>query len=471
MVLWDIMKFELNKNIQVILVFVLAAATLTIAQSIITTGIVYIMGDFNVSSTIAQWTYSAFLLVVGIMIPLSAFISRRFTVKSVFIFSIGIFIIGSIICFLSSSIEVLIFGRILEAIGNGIILPYNQILLLKIIPEEKWQIYMGILGLVIGIAPVCGSFIGGFIIDYYTWRAIFLILSILAIIIFLVGFYFINVDLGREDYPLDYLSLILSILTCSGIMIGFTNTAEFGIMSLFVYIPIIIGIISLILFVKRQISLEKPLIKLNILKNKYFATGVVYVSILYFCLNGFTALVPIFVQGVANYSASISASIVFPGALIMILCNIIAPVLTNKFGIKKILILASIITTIGYGSMMFYTANSSILFMILTQMIRFIGVGFALMPATTWSLSMVSNQVEDGTAVNNTLRQISAAIGSSIIVVIATIFAGGNISHNLVSAIAFNKVSFIVVLLNIFLLLLAIFIIDDKEKIEVKSSI
>lgn len=151
--------------------------------------------------------------------------------------------------------------------------------------------------------------------------------------------------------------------------------------------------------------------------------------------------------------------------------NIIAPVLTNKFGIKKILILASIITTIGYGSMMFYTANSSILFMILTQMIRFIGVGFALMPATTWSLSMVSNQVEDGTAVNNTLRQISAAIGSSIIVVIATIFAGGNISHNLVSSIAFNKVSFIVVLLNIFLLLLAIFLIDDKEKIEVKNSI
>ena len=140
-------------------------------------------------------------------------------------------------------------------------------------------------------------------------------------------------------------------------------------------------------------------------KNKYFTVGLIFICILYFCLNGYTALVPLFVQGVAHYSPSVSAMIIFPGALLMILCNIVAPVLVGKIGIKKVLIIACCLSIIGHSSMMFYTAESSVLFMTITQMFRLVGAGFALMPATTWSLTMVSDRVEDGTAVNNTLRQ------------------------------------------------------------------
>ena len=128
------------------------------------------MGDFSVSSTQAQWSYSAFLLVVGVMIPLSAFISRRFSAKTIFFFSLGIFLLGSAICYFSTSFIVLIIGRVLQAIGNGIIMPYVQILLLRSIPEEKWQTYMGLYGLIVAIAPVLGSFIGGFVITLYGWR-------------------------------------------------------------------------------------------------------------------------------------------------------------------------------------------------------------------------------------------------------------------------------------------------------------
>lgn len=118
------------------------------------------MSDFSTSSTQAQWSYSVFLLVVGVMIPLSAYISRRFTARKIFIFSSIIFLIGSTICYLSNSIIVLIIGRILQAIGNGVIMPYVQILLLRTTPEEKWQTYMGVYGLIIGIAPAIGSFLG-----------------------------------------------------------------------------------------------------------------------------------------------------------------------------------------------------------------------------------------------------------------------------------------------------------------------
>ena len=459
------MNIKLNDKMQVLILFILASSIVTIAQSIITTGVVYLISDFSVSSTQAQWSYSAFLLVVGVMIPLSAYISRRFTARTIFLFSLTVFLLGSIICYFSTSRIVLIIGRILQAIGNGVIMPYVQILLLKSIPEEKWQTYMGVYGLVLAIAPVIGSFIGGFVITIYGWRELFSFFTIATIILLILGVIFVKDNTPTEDYPLDYPSVVLSIIGCAGIMLGFTNVADYGFTHYWVILPIIIGIITLTLFVKRQSKLDKPLINLSILKNKYFTVGTIFICILFSCLNGCTALMPIFIQGIAYNSAIISASVLLPGGLLIIIFNIIGPLLTNRIGIKKVLIMGCVFSIIGFASMMFYTQDSSFEFMTITQSIRYIGVGLALMPATTWTLTMVSDKVEDGTAVNNTLRQIFAAIGSSIVVVIVALLAGGSIDHNTASVVAFNQTSFILLLLHVVMLILTIIFIDDKYKI------
>ena len=460
------MNVKLNDRMQLLVLFILAASLVTIAQSIITTGVVYLMSDFSASSTQAQWSYSAFLLVVGVMIPLSAYISRRFSARTIFFFSLIIFLLGSVICYFSNSLIVLIIGRVLQGIGNGIIMPYVQILLLRTIPEEKWQTYMGLYGLVIAIAPVLGSFIGGFVITLYGWRELFSFFTVATIILLVLGIIFVKDNAPTEDYPLDFLSVVLSVIGCAGVMLGFTNVADYGFTHYLVILPIIVGIISLILFVKRQSKLENPLINLSILKNKYFLVGTTFICILFACLNGCTALIPIFIQGVAYNSAIISASVMLPGGLLIIVFNIVGPLLTNRIGIKKVLIMGCIFSIIGYATMMFYTQDSSFEFMTITQSIRLIGTGLALMPATTWTLTMVSDKVEDGTAVNNTLRQIFAAIGSSIVVVIVAVLAGGAIDHNTASVVAFNQTSLILLLLHVVMLILTIIYIDDKEKID-----
>ena len=217
------MNVKLNSRMRLLILFTLAAGLVTIAQSIITTGVVYLMSDFSVSSTQAQWSYSVFLLVVGVMIPLSAYISRRFSARSIFFFSLIIFLIGSVICYFSTSLIILIIGRVLQGIGNGIIMPYVQILLLRTLPEEKWQTYMGLYGLIIGIAPVLGSFIGGFVITFYGWRALFSFFTVATIILLVLGIFFVKDNTPTEDYPLDYMSVVLSIIGCAGIMLGFTN--------------------------------------------------------------------------------------------------------------------------------------------------------------------------------------------------------------------------------------------------------
>ena len=463
------MNIELNKKMNLLVLFIIAASLVTIAQSIITTGVVYLMSDFSVSSTQAQWSYSAFLLVVGVMIPLSAFISRRFSSKTIFFFSLIIFLLGSVICYFSTSLTILIIGRVLQAIGNGIIMPYVQILLLKSIPEEKWQTYMGFYGLIIAIAPVIGSFIGGFVITIHGWRTLFSFFTISTIILIVLGLIFVKDTSQTEDYPLDYLSVILSVIGCAGVMFGFTNVADYGFTHYMVILPIIIGIAALILFVRRQPKLDKPLINMDILKNRYFSVGTVFICILFFALNGCTALVPIFIQGVGYNSAIFSASVLLPGGLLIIVFNIIGPLLTNKIGIKKVLIMGCVFSIIGFGAMTLYTQDSSFEFMTITQSIRYIGAGLALMPATTWTLTMVSDKVEDGTAVNNTLRQISAAIGSSIVVVMVAVLAGGSIDHNHASVVAFNQTSLILLVLHIVMLILTVVFIDEKDKVKIKA--
>ena len=320
--------------------------------------------------------------------------------------------------------------------------------------------------MVIAIAPVVGSFIGGFVITLYGWRELFSFFTVATITILVLGIFSVKDNAPSEDYPLDYLSVVLSVIGCSGVMLGFTNVADYGFTHYLVILPIIVGIITLILFVKRQSKLDKPLINLSILKNKYFLVGTTFICILFSCLNGCTALIPIFIQGVAYNSAIISASVLLPGGLMIIIFNIIGPLLTNRIGIKKVLIMGCIVSIMGFATMMFYTQDSSFEFMTITQSIRLIGAGLVLMPATTWTLTMVSDKVEDGTAVNNTLRQIFAAIGSSVVVVIVAVLAGGAIDHNATSVTAFNQTSLILLVLHVVMLILTILFIDDKDKIE-----
>ena len=459
------MEFENKKGLITLIILIFASAVTITSQSIVTTSLPYYMHDFAISSATAQWTYSVFLLVLGVMIPPTAYVTRRFKIKTILTTSLILFIIGSVICFLSTSIEILIFGRILEAMGTGILMPICQILIFRIMPGEKWGLFMGLFGFIVGIAPAMGPTIGGIIVDLFNWRVTFEILAVIAIVILILAVLFANFELKTENYPLDFASLILSILFCVGIMIGFSNIAEFGLSLIYVILPIIIGAISLIIFVKRQNKIEKPLINLTVLKNKYFVYGTIFAALLYFTMCGINVMVPLFVQNVAYHSPTASGLILLPSAIVMIVFNFIGPVLSDKIGIKPVLIAASLLNIIGFAFMMTYNMHSTFQYLLITQLIRGVGCGLGLTPAITWTMSVVVWDVEDATAINNTARQVIGAIGSSITVVIMQILANGNITHNDISVTSFSITSLMMIIITVIILMIAILFIKNKKDI------
>ena len=149
---------------------------------------------------------------------------------------------------------------------------------------------------------------------------------------------------------------------------------------------------------------------------------------------------PLFVQNVAYYSSTESGLILFPAAIIMIVFNFIGPVLADNM-------------------------NSSFEYLLITQLIRGIGCGLGLSPAITWAMSVVAGDVEDATAINNTVRQVIGAIGSSITVVIMQILANGKITHNQISVNSFSLTSLMMIIITIILLIITVFVIKNKSDI------
>ena len=445
-----------RKETVTLIIFIIATTLLSTAQSIVTTGLAGIMADFHVSSTTAQWVYSSFLLVLGVMIPTSAFIARRFNIRTIIVSCLGLFLVGSILAYIAPTIEVLIFARVIQAVGSGILLPITQIVLLKIIPVEKWQVYMGLFGFIIGIAPALAPTVGGVIIDSVGWREIFLLFAVITFVLMVISAIGVKLEFETSDYSLDISSLFLCVVACVGIMLGFSNIAANGFDLIYVILPIVIGFIALVIFSHRQFNIKYPLLDLRILKHKYFFFGTLFSAILYFTMCGLNVIMPLFVQNVAYHSATESGLVLLPATIIMIVFNFIGPVLANRIGVRKVLIASCIFSIVGYLVMMTYDVNSSINYMILTQVLRAIGAGLGLMPAVTWTISVVSGNVEDATAINNTVRQIIGAIGSALAVVLMAVFAGGNVDHNAISVTAFGETSIVMSILAVVMLVIVI---------------
>ncbi len=456
------MSENIESGMSALAVFIIAAAILSAAQSVVTTGLAGIMSDYHVSSTTAQWVYSSFLLMLGVMIPLSAFFIRRFKIKVIYISSLTLFVFGSLLSFISPNIEILILSRVIQGIACGTLLPITQIVLFKVIPEEKWQVYMGLFGLIVGIVPALAPTLGGLLVDSMGWRYVFLIFAVVISVLTVISSVVIRLEFETGHYPLDLYSLVLCVLACIGLMFGFSNIAENGFNLVWVILPIVIGTVTLVLFVRRQFRIETPLVDLRALKNKYFFFGTLFSAILYFTMCGLYVILPLFVQNVNNYSATISGFILLPATLVMIVFNFVGPVLANKFGVRKILVISCIFTIAGYLLMATYNASTSVTYMVVTQIIRAIGAGMGLMPSVTWTIAVVSGDVEDATAINNTVRQIIGAIGAALASVLMAVFAGGVIGLNHMSVYAFDQTSGIMAFLAVVMLVIVIIYIKDE---------
>lgn len=393
-----------------------------------------IVSDFGISVTTGQWLTSIFQLVMGVMVPLTAYLTRRFSTRQIVIASMVVFTIGSLFAWLGSSFVLVLIGRLLEAVGTGVMWPVLQITVFSIYPLSRRGMAMGTVGMAMSVAPAIGPTLGGVQTDLNGWRSIFLTLTVIGVIsLFLAIFGLRNFGTRDASAKADFFSVGLSIFGFGGLMFGFTNIESYPFTHPMVWLAMLIGVVGIVWFVLRQIhgarrqsadpSKQPPLLNLSVLKNKSFTVGTVTAALSFFAFSSIMVIMPLYIQDCRGYSATISGLVMLPGAFGQCIAQFFGGKALDRFGARPVALIGSITLLFGTIMMSLISMTSWIWWVSIWQFVRQIGMGFVLMPITTWSLNCLEpEEVSAGSAVTNTVRQIAGAIGAPVLVILMETF-------------------------------------------------
>lgn len=441
-------------------------------QTQLSTALPQLVDDFGISLTMGQWVTSVFMLTLGVMVPMTAFLTKRFTTRQITIVCLSIFVLGSLVAYFSTNFLLLIVGRILQAAGTGILLPCLQIIIFSQLPAGKRGSMMGMIGLVLAAAPAVGPTLGGWQTDVFGWRSIFLLLTVLGVILLVITIFFMGSYGRREDTSIDFISVILSTLGFGGLLFGFTNVEQYPVSNPLVWAPMLVGVVCLAWFVRRQQNLkrkdQKPLLNLAVLKVRNFTIGTLAISLNFFAFSAFTVLIPIYLQTYRGMEATLSGLVTLPGALLSACTGLIAGRFFDRIGAHKLCVTGAALMLVGAVMSLPLTMETPVVYLTVAQAVRMAGIGLVMTTCNTWALaSLPSHLINDGTAVTNTLRQCVGAIGAPVIVVLTEsiegYLAGTGVSSTLAGVIGSRWGIGFATFFYVILLLVAIFWVRNKK--------
>ncbi|UZW15344.1 MDR family MFS transporter [Clostridium pasteurianum] len=423
-----------NRN-AIVIVFIIGAFVTILNQTLLVTALPHIMRSFNITADKVQWLTTAFMLVNGIFIPVTAFLIEKYSTRTLFMSFMGIFVIGTLVAALAPNFSVLLIARILQAVGAGGIMPLMQTVFLVIFPKEKRGTAMGMMGLVIAFAPAIGPTLSGWIVDRFSWHYLFYIILPIAIIDVIIAIFILKNVTEQRKIKLDILSVILSSLGFGGILYGFSTAGSNGWSDKWVIAAILVGLISMLLFVLRQLKQERPLLELRVFKNRTFTITTILGMISFASMMGLETILPMYTQNLRNITAFHSGLMLLPGAIVMGAMSPITGVIFDKIGAKIIGIIGFLILTVTTFFFAFLDLNTSLTFIIIVYAIRMAGISMVMMPLITAGINALpSNLIAHATAVNNTFRQVAASIGTAVLITVMTNAAKNSTSKNPLNA-------------------------------------
>lgn len=401
-----------------------------------------IVSEFHISVTTGQWLTSVFQLVMGVMVPLTAFLTRRFSTRQIVICSMAVFTVGSLLAWLGPNFVWVLVGRVLEAAGTGVMWPVLQITVFSIYPLSRRGFAMGTVGMAMSVAPAIGPTLGGWQTDANGWRSIFLTMTIIGVISLLAAMFGLH-NFGSHDPSAraDFFSVSLSVIGFGGLMFGFTNSETYGFAAPVTWGPMVVGLVGIVWFVLRNLRAGKryreavakdksalpqpPLLDLEVLKNRSFTVGTITASLAFFAFSSILVIMPLYIQTDRGYSATMSGLIMLPGAIGQCVSQFFGGRAMDRFGARPVALFGSIVLTLGTLGMSLVAMDTWIWWVSICQFIRQIGMGFLLMPITTWSLNCLNgpSEVSAGSSVTNTARQIAGAVGAPVLVILMETFA------------------------------------------------
>ncbi|WP_248930565.1 DHA2 family efflux MFS transporter permease subunit [Paenibacillus hamazuiensis] len=406
----------------VLVVVMLAGAFITMLnQTLLNTALPQIMKDLSISANTAQWLTTGFMLVTGVLIPVSAFLIEKFSTRRLFITAMCLFASGTLMAALAPNFPVLLFGRILQAVSDGLMLPLMQTIFLMIFPVKQRGSAMGMVGLVMAFAPAIGPTLSGWVVGNFSWRALFYMIFPIAVLIIMFASFMLENVTKITRPKIDIMSIILSSLGFGGLLYGFSSAGNHAWNSSEVVIALIAGTVAIGLFIWRQLAVEKPMLEFRVLKNWTFSLTLFIGMVVMVTMIGVELFLPLYIQTARGFTPLESGLLLLPGAIVMGIMSPITGRIFDKIGARPLALIGSVILvgmTFLFGNM---TASTPYFYMMVIYAIRMFGISLMMMPVMTAGLNQLPDHlIPHGTAISNTLTQMAASVGAALLVTVMT---------------------------------------------------
>ncbi|CYB09774.1 DHA2 family efflux MFS transporter permease subunit [Staphylococcus aureus] len=390
-------------------------------QTLLNVALPKINTEFNISASTGQWLMTGFMLVNGILIPITAYLFNKYSYRKLFLVALVLFTIGSLICAISMNFPIMMVGRVLQAIGAGVLMPLGSIVIITIYPPEKRGAAMGTMGIAMILAPAIGPTLSGYIVQNYHWNVMFYGMFIIGIIAILVGFVWFKLYQYTTNPKADIPGIIFSTIGFGALLYGFSEVGNKGWGSVEIETMFAIGIIFIILFVIRELRMKSPMLNLEVLKFPTFTLTTIINMVVMLSLYGGMILLPIYLQNLRGFSALDSGLLLLPGSLIMGLLGPFAGKLLDTIGLKPLAIFGIAVMTYATWELTKLNMDTPYMTIMGIYVLRSFGMAFIMMPMVTAAINALPGRLAShGNAFLNTMRQLAGSIGTAILVTVMT---------------------------------------------------
>jgi DHA2 family lincomycin resistance protein-like MFS transporter len=408
----------------------LAAAFVAILnETTMGVAIPHLITDLGITALAAQWLTTAFMLTMAVIIPITGFLLRRFTTRTMFVAAMGLFSLGTLTAFLSPGFPMLLVARVVQASGTAIMMPLLMTTLMTVVPPAIRGRMMGRVSIVMSLAPAIGPTLAGALLNNFEWRWIFGVVLPIALVVLVVGARWIH-NLGETTRaPIDVLSVILSALGFGGLVFGLSqlgagghgggsDAAASATATTTLVVSLVVGVIALGLFGWRQVVLQRKddaLLDLRVFRSANFSLSIAQMAIMSMAFFGAITVVPLYLQDVLHADPLTTGLVVLPGALAMGLTGPVIGRIYDRWGTTVLLVPGAVITSAMLWFYTTFTATTPVWVVAVAQTVLSVGLALSFTPLFTASLGSLEPRFYSyGSAVLGTVQQVAGAAGIAL---------------------------------------------------------
>lgn len=381
-------------------------------ENIINVILVDVMSAFSVSTSMAQWLVTGYMIITAIVVSVTAFLFRRFSIKQLVCAGSAFLIVGSIGCFMAVNFPMLLVFRLLQSFGTGIFIPLMMTTILALAPKQRLGTFMSIGSCCITFGPALAPVASGLFATVLGWRYVFAFPAIVVLVIMVIALFVVKDINEPKRAKLDFPSVVLSALGLTALVFGLNELTSTLLVAL---VALVLGCLLIVLFALRQRKAEHPVLNLKPLGKRNFLLGSVLAIFAMMTTFSMSVILVLYFEGALGLTALVAGALLLVPILFNALTAIIGGRVMDKRGPWPLIPLGFLVIVAGQSFIAFVSYDSALWFVVLGAVITYAGVGLVFAPAQTAGLSTLSHdQHASGVSIMNLFIQIAASLGPAL---------------------------------------------------------